>query len=54
VAQVGFDYMFDKNWGFNADIKYIQIKTNVYVGTTNIGRLDLNPLTPSVGVTYRF
>ncbi len=54
VAQAGFDYMFDKNWGFNADIKYIQIKTNVYVGATNIGRLDLNPLTPSIGVTYRF
>lgn len=54
VAQVGFDYMFDKHWGFNADVKYVQIKTNVYVGATNIGTLNLNPLTPAVGVAYRF
>ena len=54
VAQVGFDYMFDQHWGFNADVKYVQIKTNVYVGTTNIGTLNLNPLTPAIGVAYRF
>lgn len=54
VAQVGFDYMFDKNWGVNADIKYVQIKTDVHVGTTNIGTLNLNPLTPSIGATYHF
>ncbi|MBW8079031.1 MAG: outer membrane beta-barrel protein [Gallionella sp.] len=54
VAQVGFDYMFDQHWGFNADVKYVQIKTNVYVGATNIGTLNLNPLTPAIGVAYRF
>ncbi|NNM80736.1 MAG: OmpW family protein [Gallionella sp.] len=55
VAQVGFDYMFDQHWGFNADVKYVQIKTNVnVVGAGNIGTLNLNPLTPAIGVAYRF
>ncbi len=54
VAQVGFDYMFDQHWGFNADVKYVQIKTNVYVGAANAGTLNLNPLTPAIGVAYRF
>jgi outer membrane protein len=54
VAQVGFDYMVDKNWGVNVDVKYIQMKTDVYVGSHNIGQLGLNPTTFAIGATYRF
>ena len=54
VGQVGFDYMVDKNWGVNVDVKYIQMKTDVYVGSTNIGQLGLNPTTYAIGATYRF
>jgi outer membrane protein len=54
VGQAGFDYMIDKNWGVNVDIKYIQMKTDVYVGTKNIGQLGLNPTSYALGATYRF
>ena len=54
VAQAGFDYMVDKNWGVNFDIKYIQMKTDVAVGTKNIGQLGLNPTSYALGATYRF
>ena len=56
VGQVGMDYMFDKNWGLNLDLKYAMISTNVTTvqGGTNLGKLTLNPWMPAVGVTYKF
>jgi outer membrane protein len=57
VGQVGMDYMFDKNWGLNLDLKYAAISTNV-TGTGGLagasGKLTLNPWMPAVGVTYKF
>ena len=56
VAQVGADYMFDKNWGMNVDLKYATMSTNIsqVSGGANVGKLTLNPLMPAVGVTYKF
>jgi outer membrane protein len=56
VGQIGADYMFDKNWGANIDLKYATIATNVQQvsGGANIGKLTLNPWMPAVGVTYKF
>jgi outer membrane protein len=56
VGQVGMDYMFDRNWGLNVDVKYATMATNVQVVSNgaNIGKLTLNPWMPAVGVTYKF
>lgn len=54
AAQVGFDYMLDKNWSLNMDVKYIQMDTDVKIGSTKLGNLDLNPITAGIGVGYRF
>jgi len=54
AGQVGFDYMFTKNWGVNVDVKYIQMETDVTAGGAKLGKLDLNPITAGVGVSYRF
>jgi outer membrane protein len=56
VGQVGMDYMFDKNWGLNVDLKYATMSTNVTDTVTgaNVGKLTLNPWMPAVGVTYKF
>ena len=56
AAQVGMDYMFDKNWGLNVDVKYITMSTNVTSTAygTNVGTLTLNPWTPAVGIAYKF
>ena len=53
AAQLGFDYALNKNWSLNLDVKYIQMDTDVRVGGTKIGTLDLNPITWGVGVGYR-
>lgn len=56
VGQIGADYMLDKNWGLNVDVKYATIATNVQLvsGGANLGKLTLNPWMPAVGVTYKF
>jgi outer membrane protein len=54
AAQIGADYMLTKNWGINLDVKYINIKTEVYSVGTHVGNLDLSPIATSVGVTYKF
>lgn len=54
VAQAGFDYMIDKHWGVNVDVKYVQMNTDVRVGGAKVGKIDLNPVTAGIGVTYRF
>jgi outer membrane protein len=56
VGQVGMDYMLDKNWGLNVDLKYATMATNVQAvaGGANLGKLTLNPWMPAVGVTYKF
>lgn len=54
VGQIGVDYMLDKNWGLNVDLKYIQMTTDVSVGGSKVGSVNLNPLTVGVGVAYRF
>jgi outer membrane protein len=50
AAQAGVDYMIDKHWGVNLDVKYLQIDTKVTGGNL----LKLNPVTAGVGVTYKF
>jgi len=55
VGQIGMDYMFDKNWGLNLDLKYATMSTNVTSAAgANGGKLTLNPWMPAVGVTYKF
>ncbi|MBU3548165.1 MULTISPECIES: OmpW family protein [unclassified Polynucleobacter] len=57
VGQVGMDYMLDRNWGLNVDVKYATMSTNV-TGSGALagasGKLTLNPWMPAVGVTYKF
>lgn len=54
AAQVGFDYMLDKNWSINVDVKYVQMDTDVKVGGNKVGKVDLNPVTTGIGIGYRF
>lgn len=54
VAQVGTDFVLDKNWSINVDVKYITMDTEVRLGGTKLGTLELNPITAGIGVGYRF
>ena len=53
AAQVGFDKDINKDWFFNADLRYVWIKTTA---TTNVGNVDvtIDPWVISLGVGKRF
>ena len=60
AGQVGFDYMLNRNWGINVDVKRILMEPkfssyNTTTGTLNAaGKAKINPWIIGVGVTYRF
>jgi len=58
ALQAGFDWMFDKHWGINFDVKKIFLEPSFTLTTVGGARLtggaDLNPWLIGGGVTYRF
>ncbi len=57
ALQAGFDYMIDRHWGLNFDVKkiFLEPKFDAIVGGAAVtGRADLNPWLIGGGVTYRF
>lgn len=57
TAQLGFDYMIDRHWGVNVDVKKLWLRPN-WDGTSNVGALtgkvNLDPWLIGAGVTYKF
>ncbi len=55
ALQAGFDYMIDRHWGWNVDVKKIFLRPNVSMnnGTLN-GRVTIDPWVIGTGLTYRF
>lgn len=53
AVQAGVDVDINKDWFFNADVRYINIETTA---TTNLGNIevDINPWVISLGVGTRF
>ncbi|WP_374708721.1 OmpW family protein [Shinella sp. CPCC 101442] len=57
ALQVGFDYMLDKHWGVNFDVKKLFLEPDWKVdfnGAPLTGKAKLNPWLVGAGVTYRF
>ena len=57
AAQIGFDYMIDRHWGVNVDVKKLWLRPN-WDGTVNggamTGKVNLDPWLIGAGVTYKF
>ena len=58
AGQVGFDYMFDRHWGINFDVKRILMQPRATVtllpATPLTAKVKIDPWLVGVGVTYRF
>ena len=55
VGNVGFDYMSDRHWGLNLDLKYVDMQPNVSFNNGAItGKVKINPWIVGTGVTYKF
>lgn len=57
ALQVGFDYMIDRHWGFNVDVKKLWLRPN-WDGNSNVGALtgkvNLDPWLIGAGITYKY
>ncbi|WP_201415336.1 OmpW/AlkL family protein [Mesorhizobium sp. J8] len=57
ALQVGFDYMLDRHWGVNFDVKKLFLQPDFAVkvaGTDLRGKAKLDPWLIGAGLTYRF
>jgi len=56
AGQVGFDYKVADHWFVNADVKYVQLSTDVKVKATGetISKVTADPWLLGVGIGYRF
>ncbi|MFB9267576.1 OmpW family protein [Bradyrhizobium erythrophlei] len=58
AVQFGFDYMLDRHWGLNFDVKKLYLRPD-YSATVNnaipvTGRANIDPWLVGGGVTYKF
>ena len=57
AGQIGFDYMFNKNWGFNVDVKKLYLRTDAkgsLAGTPVKAKMKLDPWIIGTGISYKF
>ncbi|PSC02955.1 hypothetical protein SLNSH_21465 [Alsobacter soli] len=58
ALQAGFDYMIDKHWGINVDVKKLWLETSGKATVAGVvpvrTKVNLDPWLVGVGVTYRF
>jgi outer membrane protein len=58
VVQVGFDYMIDKHWGWNVDVKKLWLRPGwdgtLASGAAITGKVNLDPWLIGTGITYKF
>ena len=54
AAHAGFDYNFSPNWVFTADVRWIDISSDVHVNGSNVGHTTINLLVYGLSFGYRF
>ena len=58
VVQFGFDYMIDRHWGWNVDVKKLWLRPDwngtLASGAAITGQVKLDPWLIGTGITYKF
>jgi len=54
AGQIGFDVMFNDNWFFNLDVRYIDIDTKARLDGVSIGKVEVDPWIFGGHIGYRF
>lgn len=54
ATQVGADYMIDRHWGVNVDVKRILMQPTWRDSAALTGKAKINPWLIGAGITYRF
>lgn len=54
ALQAGLDYKVDQHWSLNADLKKVQIRSDVYIDSARVSKVKVDPVMLGAGVGYRF
>jgi len=57
AAQIGFDYMINRNWGVNFDVKRILMRPDAsvrFAGIPVTAKVHIDPWIVGAGIVYRF
>ncbi len=52
--QAGVDFRLNEHWSINADVKKVNLRSDVYVGGAKASHLKVDPILFGLGVGYRF
>lgn len=54
AGQIGFDVMFNDDWFFNFDVRYIDIDTKAKLDGASLGKVEIDPWVFGAHIGYRF
>jgi outer membrane protein len=54
AGQIGFDVLFNDDWFFNLDVRYIDIDTKARLDGVSIGKVEIDPWVVGGHIGYRF
>lgn len=54
AATLGMDYNINKNWSLGAEVRYIDVNSDLRVNGVTVGNGDVNPMLYTLNVGYRF
>lgn len=52
--QAGVDFRLDQHWSINADVKKVDIRSDVFVGGAKASHVKVDPVLFGLGIGYRF
>lgn len=53
-AQLGFDFVIAERWLLNADVRYIDMSTDIKIDGEEIGNVKIDPWTIGLNLGFRF
>lgn len=54
AGQIGFDVLFNDDWFFNLDARYINIDTNAILDDISLGEVEIDPWIVGAHIGFRF
>lgn len=54
AGQIGFDVMFNDQWFFNVDVRYIDIDTKARLDGESLGKVEIDPFVYGAHIGFRF
>lgn len=54
AATLGMDYQWNKHWSLGAELRYIQVNSDIRINGVTVGNGDVNPMLYTLTLGYQF